>query len=108
VENARETGAYFNHAMKDALGGHAHVGEIRGEGLLCAVEFVQERGTRTFFESDRKVGPSVAAALARRGVIGRAMPQGDILGFAPPLCLTRAEADEVVGKTVEAVVEVLG
>jgi L-2,4-diaminobutyrate transaminase len=36
------------------------------------------------------------------------MPQGDILGFAPPLCLTRAEADEIVGKTKEAVKEVLG
>jgi len=43
-----------------------------------------------------------------RGVIGRAMPEGDILGFAPPLCLTSAEVDEVVGKTAEAVREVLG
>ena len=42
------------------------------------------------------------------GVIARAMPQGDILGFAPPLCLTAAEADEVVQKTAEAVAEVLG
>ena len=31
------------------------------------------------------------------------MPQGDILGFAPPLCLTREEADIVVAKTAEAV-----
>ena len=56
----------------------------------------------------KKVGPQLAAALLKRGVIARAMPQGDILGFAPPLCLTRAEADEVVGKTAEAVKEVLG
>jgi L-2,4-diaminobutyrate transaminase len=31
------------------------------------------------------------------------MPQGDIIGFAPPLCLTRAEADQVVGATEQAV-----
>jgi L-2,4-diaminobutyrate transaminase len=31
------------------------------------------------------------------------MPQGDILGFAPPLCLSRAEADIIVAKTAEAV-----
>ena len=38
----------------------------------------------------------MAAAALENGVIGRAMPQGDILGFAPPLCLTEAEADEIV------------
>ena len=94
--------------MKAALGEHAHVGEIRGEGMLCAVEFVEDRDRRTFFDPARKVGPAVAAALLKRGVIARAMPQGDILGFAPPLCLTQTEADEVVGKAAEAVAEVLG
>lgn len=108
VNNAAETGAYFNAEMAKALGGHPHVGDVRGEGLLCAVEFVEDRDQRRFFDPSRKVGPSVAAALLKRGVIGRAMPQGDILGFAPPLCLTRKEADEIVGKTVEAVREVVG
>jgi L-2,4-diaminobutyrate transaminase len=108
VRNAGEMGAYLNKAMKDAVGGHAHVGDVRGEGLLCAVEFVEDREKRKFFDPARKTGPAVSAALLKRGVIARAMPQGDILGFAPPLCLTRAEADEVVGKTAEAVKEVLG
>ncbi|MCU0789884.1 MAG: aspartate aminotransferase family protein [Nitratireductor sp.] len=108
VRNAGETGAYLNKAMQDRLGGHAHVGEVRGEGMLCAIEFVEDRDSRGFFDPARKIGPTVAAALLRRGVIARAMPQGDILGFAPPLCLTQAEADDVVGKTAEAVKEVLG
>jgi L-2,4-diaminobutyrate transaminase len=108
VRNAGETGAHLNRAMKAALGHHANVGDVRGEGMLCAVEFVENREQRRFFDPSRKVGPLVAAALLRRGVIARAMPQGDILGFAPPLCLTKAEADEVVGKTAEAVKEVLG
>ena len=50
----------------------------------------------------------MSVALLEQGVIGRAMPQGDILGFAPPFCLTKEEADEVVGKTVKAVTAVLG
>lgn len=108
VNNAAETGAYFNAEMAKALGDHPHVGDVRGEGMLCAVEFVEDRDQRRFFDPSRKVGPSVATALLKRGVIGRAMPQGDILGFAPPLCLTRKEADEIVGKTVEAVREVVG
>ena len=36
------------------------------------------------------------------------MPQGDIVGFAPPLCLDRKEADTIVGALAEAVKEVLG
>jgi L-2,4-diaminobutyrate transaminase len=108
VEKAGETGAYFNAALRDALAAHPHVGEVRGEGLLAAVEFVEDRETRRFFDPSRKVGAQVSAALLSRGVIGRAMPQGDILGFAPPFCLTRAEADEVAGKMAEAVAEVLG
>jgi L-2,4-diaminobutyrate transaminase len=56
-----------------------------------------------FFDPARKIGPQIAAALLERGVIGRAMPQGDILGFAPPLCLTRDEADTIVTATAAAV-----
>ena len=108
LQNARETGAWLNTAMKEALGDHAHVGEVRGEGMLCAVEFVEDREKRRFFDPAAKVGPSIAAALLKRGVIARAMPQGDILGFAPPMCLSKAEAEEVVGKTAEAVKDVLG
>jgi L-2,4-diaminobutyrate transaminase len=106
--NARKTGAYLNAAMKDALADHPHVGEVRGEGLLCALEFVEDRGTRRFYDPARKVGPAVAAALLKRGVIARAMPQGDILGFAPPLCLTTGEAGTIVSATRDAVVETLG
>ncbi|MCC4245004.1 aspartate aminotransferase family protein [Stappia indica] len=106
VANARETGAYFNEAMRTALAGHAKVGDVRGEGLLCAVEFVDDKASRRFFDPSAKVGPAVASALLKRGVIGRAMPQGDILGFAPPLCLTRAEADRIVEETRAAVTEV--
>ena len=108
VQAAGDTGAYFKGALKDALGDHANVGEIRGEGLMAAVDFVADRDSRKFFDASEKVGARVAAALLEEGVIGRAMPQGDILGFAPPFCLTRAEADEVAGKTAKAVSNVLG
>ena len=106
VANARSTGAYFNKAMARAVGDHPHVGEVRGEGLLCAVELVEDKASRSFFEPAGQVGPKIAAALLKRGVIARAMPQGDILGFAPPLCLSEDEADIVVDAMREAVEEV--
>lgn len=109
IDNAASVGAYLNEAMKAALGDHPNVGDIRGEGMLCAVEFVEDRGDRRFFDPARKIGPQVSAALLSQDkVIGRAMPQGDILGFAPPFCLTREEADLIVGATRRAVETVLG
>jgi L-2,4-diaminobutyrate transaminase len=104
VRNAAETGAYFRGALEEALAGHRFVGEVRGEGLLAAVEFVADKDDRAFFDPARKVGPRLAAAVLERGVICRAMPEGDILGFAPPLCLTRDEADTIV-KAVAGAVE---
>ncbi|MDP4034552.1 MAG: aspartate aminotransferase family protein [Pseudorhodobacter sp.] len=108
VENARTTGAYFRKALSDALAGHKNVGEVRGDGLMAAVEFVEDKDDRRFFDPTRKIGPAVSAAMLERGVIARAMPQGDILGFAPPLCLTEAEADTVVKVAAKAVQSVLG
>lgn len=106
VDNARDVGAYLNAQMQDALGDHAHVGEVRGEGMLCAVELVADRDTAKSYDASEGVGAKVVAAMARRGVIARAMPQGDILGFAPPLCLSRDEADQIVAATAESVREV--
>lgn len=108
IENVRAVGPLLLGGLRDALGGHAHVGDIRGEGLLCAVEFVEDRARRAFFDPSRKIGPAVAAAMLRRGVIARAMPQGDIIGFAPPFCLTAEEAGQIIEATAGAVREVLG
>jgi L-2,4-diaminobutyrate transaminase len=106
IGNAGTVGGYFNDAMKTAFGDHPHVGDVRGEGLLCAVEFVKDRDGRRFFDAGDGIGAKVAAALLKRGVIARAMPQGDILGFAPPLCLTQPEADQIIDATRDAVSEV--
>jgi len=103
VENAGSTGAYFREQLAQAVGDHAHVGDVRGDGMIAAIEFVEDKDDRTFFDPARKIGPQVSAALLERGVIGRAMPQGDILGFAPPLCMTREEADIVVSAAASAI-----
>ncbi len=107
VKNAAEVGPYLVKTMREALDGHPNVGEVRGEGMLCAVELVEDREARRGFDPVGKVGPAVIAGMMKRGVIGRAMPQGDILGFAPPLCLSREEADQIVSAVAGAVREVL-
>jgi len=108
VANAGDVGAYLTEQLRQAVGHHANVGEVRGEGMLSAVELVKDRDNRIFFDAADKITPQIVAAMGRRGVIARAMPQGDIIGYAPPLCLSRAEADMVVTATADALAEVLG
>ncbi|MGC1503514.1 MAG: aspartate aminotransferase family protein [Sulfitobacter sp.] len=109
MTNAGKVGAYLNASMKEALAGHPNVGDVRGTGMLCAVEFVKDKANRSFFDPADKIGAQVSATLlAQDKVIARAMPQGDILGFAPPFCLSRDEVDTVVAATARAVKTVLG
>ncbi len=106
IENAGKVGAYLNESMAEALADHPNVGEVRGEGLLCAVELVEEKEGRKYYDPAKKAGTRVTAALLDHKVIARPMPQGDIIGFAPPLCLSREEADKIVEGTVDSIVAV--
>ncbi len=103
TENARDTGAYLQQAMADAFGDHPIVGNVRGVGMLAALEFSPRPEKREHFDPALKVGPRIAAAVLEENLIARAMPQGDILGFAPPLIATRDEVDEIVARARRAV-----
>jgi L-2,4-diaminobutyrate transaminase len=106
TEQAAQTGAYLLGQMHAVFDSHPLVGEVRGAGMLAALEFMADRQGRRPFDPALKVGPRVSAAAFQRGLIARAMPHGDILGFAPPLVATRADVDEIVRLTKAAVDEV--
>jgi L-2,4-diaminobutyrate transaminase len=109
IANAGIVGADLNTKMRAALADHPHVGDVRGEGMICAVEFVNDKADRVFYDAADKIGPQIAAKLLEQDqIIARAMPQGDILGFAPPFCLTAQEADRIITATARAVKAVLG
>jgi L-2,4-diaminobutyrate transaminase len=101
--NAAKVGAYLQEAMQRTFAHHPLVGEARGVGMLAALEFMQDGAARRPFDAALKVGAHVSAACLERGLIARAMPHGDILGFAPPLVTTAQEVDEIVGIAREAV-----
>ncbi|MFT4716543.1 MAG: L-2,4-diaminobutyrate transaminase [Paracoccaceae bacterium] len=107
IENAATVGGYLKAEMSTALAAHPNVGEIRGEGMLCAIDLTADKETRAPLDAVLKAGPAVVGGMLKRGVIARAMPQGDIIGLAPPMCLTQDEADIIVGATTEALNEVL-
>lgn len=103
TENAAQVGAYLQQRLHATFDTHPLVGEVRGVGMLAALEFMAEPQQRRPFDAALKVGPRVSAAALARGMIARAMPNGDILGFAPPLVATRADIDAIVRITQEAV-----
>jgi L-2,4-diaminobutyrate transaminase len=96
VGNAARVGEYFQARLREAVGGHPLVGEVRGVGLIAGVELVADRATRGLFEAETKVAARVAQRCLDEGLIVRALPAGHVLAFSPPLCITRAEVDEVV------------
>jgi L-2,4-diaminobutyrate transaminase len=104
--NAERVGSYLLAQLRDSLGAHEFVGEVRGVGMLAAVEFVADRNAKRRFDPALKVGARLSAAARKRGLITRAMPHGDILGFAPPLVLRREDVDTIVAITTDAVAEV--
>ena len=105
VENVADVGSYMLQALRDRLGQHPHVGDIRGKGLMLGIELMKDRETKEIFPMANRTGRQVLKASAERGLITRAL--GDTLVFAPPLILKRAEADEIVDKFVLAVNDVL-
>ncbi len=107
VAKAASNGLYLQQQMKKAFAQMPIVGEVRGVGMLAAVEFVANRELRARFEPGLKVGARISKAARDRGLIARAMPHGDILGFAPPLVITTAEIDEMVAIATAATKQVL-
>lgn len=108
IDNAREVGGYFQQCLAEAFAGRPHIIEVRGVGLLGALEFAQDPDARVRFEASAAVGGRISAACLEEGIIARAMPNGDMLGFAPPLIVTRSDIDEIVGKAARAVGRILG
>jgi L-2,4-diaminobutyrate transaminase len=105
--NAQQVGEYFQKRLTSTFAQMPIVGEVRGVGLMGAIEFVADRERKTRFDVGLKVGARVSKAARDRGLIARAMPHGDILGFAPPLVTTRKEVDEIVEIAEAAVREVM-
>ena len=101
-------GAYLLKRLKAEFDQNPIVGEVRGVGMLAAARVrVRPRHQGLVRSGDSKVGARISQAARNRNLIARAMPHGDILGFAPPLVMTEAEIDEMVAIAKAAVDEVL-
>ena len=98
-------GARLLQGLRDALGAHPNVGDIRGLGLIAAVELVEDRTSKAGFDAARRVGPQVLAQLRREGVVTRG--RGDTIYLGPALVSDEATIDRIVGALAAAVGAVL-
>lgn len=105
--NSERVGAYLQVQLKEKFAQLPIVGEVRGVGLMAAIEFVADRNGKKRFDPQAKIGARISKAARDMGLIARAMPHGDILGFAPPLVTTKEEIDEIVSIAEKAIRVVL-
>jgi len=107
VERSATTGAYLQQQMHAAFDDHPLVGEYRGIGMLGAIEFVADKKQRQRFSADLKVGPRISAACLANGMIARAMPHQDTLGFAPAMITTHDEIDQIIAIASKSIDQVM-
>ena len=100
VDNAVVRGQQLLEGLKGLEAEFEVIGNVRGSGLMCAIEFVADRTTK----APAGIGEKVRKACVERGLFTRAI--GDILAFAPPIVINGDEVDQMVQIVGEAVAAV--
>lgn len=95
VENAAKLGPVLLDVLRDRVGAQAHVGDIRGVGLMAGIEF-------SGFAEGSAPHKIVAKHAMEAGVLTRALPYLPVTSFSPPLCVTEAEIITAVDRYATA------
>jgi putrescine---pyruvate transaminase len=106
VAEASRKGTRLLAALRARLDTHPHVGEIRGKGLMCAVEYARDRATRTDFPPEDRIGARIHAEAQARGMFSRI--RGDVYLLAPPYVTPDAVLDRMADILADATRAVLG
>ncbi len=102
--HVRKVGPYMQEKLR-ALAELPIVGDVRGSHLMGCIECVADKETRAPFPAEAKVGYRIDAHCQARGLILR--PLGSLCVFSPPLPITEAQIDRMVGimrESIEATV----
>ncbi len=101
LARVRERGEVFGRLLREALGAHPHVGDIRGRGFFWGVELVAERVGKTPFDPARRLHARVKQAAMARGLLVYPMGgtvdgrQGDHVLLAPPFIASEADLAQI-------------
>jgi adenosylmethionine-8-amino-7-oxononanoate aminotransferase len=97
LENGRKMGARLLQGL-GTLRDHPLVGDVRGRGMLAAVELVVDKDRKTPLPASAQPATRLFDRAWDNGLIVRSFAQG-IFGYAPPLCCTASEIDAIVERT---------
>ncbi len=109
LDRVKALGAHLERRLAETLGGHPFVGDLRGRGLLRAVELVEDRASKRPFDPALKVHAKVKSEAMARGLMVYPMggtidgQRGDHVLLAPPFIATEAEIDDIVGRLAAAI-----
>jgi putrescine---pyruvate transaminase len=96
-----DIGPYLQRRLRETFADHPLVGEVRGVGLLAAIELVADKSAREFYPSDRNVGTLCRNYCFKSGLVMRAIR--DTMVMAPPLIVTEAEVEEIIALAKDAI-----
>ena len=96
VENAAAMGRHFLERLRQAVGDHPFVADVRGDGLMLAVEFMADKVECRPFAAAAGAHRVVAKKAIEQGVLVRPLPFIEVIAFSPALSITMAEIDEAV------------
>jgi len=94
-------GPYLQRRLRETFTDHPLVGEVRGIGLLAAIELVPNKPERSFFPDPGAVGTICRNYCFNGGLIMRAIR--DTIVCAPPLIVSEAEVEEIIAKAKDAI-----
>lgn len=106
AHQAKVRGDYLAARLHAAFDGHPLVGEVRGYGLLGAVEFLCSNEPPTRLEPVGAVAKAIVRRSRELGVITRALPAADTISFSPPFVVTEPEIAQMVSVTRQALDDV--
>ena len=95
VGHVGEVGPILQQGLR-AFSDHPLVGEVRGVGLMAAVELVKNKETKEPFDATAGIGAYLAKRAMEHGLIVRAI--GDVIAFSPPLVITAAEIELLLSR----------
>lgn len=104
LAKVRRDAAFLQQLLTEKLGGHPHVGDIRGRGFFWGIELVQERGSKAPFDPARRLHAKIKAAAFSAGLLVYPMGgtvdgrYGDHILLAPPFIATEDELTQIVSR----------
>jgi L-2,4-diaminobutyrate transaminase len=103
IENSATVGKYLLDGLREKVGDHPFVGDIRGRGLMIGVEFTADRAKRRPFGASSGPHRLVVGKAAELGLMVRALPFIEVISFSPPLCMTKADCDMAIDRFARAI-----